>query len=212
MGYGQTPKDAGGIPISSVYVPNAPGGAGFYALQGSQIGVLDAYNNRSAGVVVSNEVASAIFNGQGYVACTGILATASSNLTMGLSVFNPTTSTKSLYVTAIKWHTAATLQPLRYHLTTADPAYPVIQPVINLKGGGPASVASVTTAPNGATNSLSMVGTVLDILFVQNVQQSYELLLPNAGVMLTPGYGVVVYGVVPTSGNSWGATVRWLEF
>lgn len=211
MAFGQTPRDAGGIPVSSAYVPNV----GWVALQGSPVNNTDGSSNTSAGIVSVDQIQSAIMNGKGYAATTGALATATNgNLTVGVSVFNPAASGKSLYIFSMKFHAFANNAAPKYNTgATTDPAYANVLTPQNLRSGGPASVASVTSPANNATTSIALSGSLQDFVVV-NTTATFELLTAPAGIMLPAGTasGIILYGIVVAAGGTWGATIRWIEF
>jgi hypothetical protein len=210
MAFGQTPKDSAGLPVGSVYVPNV----GFVGLQGSPVNNTDGLSNASAGVVSVDQIASAIINSKGFVATTGTLVTATNgNLTMGMSVFNPSGSGKNLYIYSIKYHAFNISAAPKYNITTADPLYSNAITPQNLRPAGGASVANVTSAANNASASISLSGTLQDLTAV-NAAGTVEFLPSSSGIMFPAGSanGITVYGIVTTAGGSWGATVRWIEF
>lgn len=211
MPFGTPPRGADGIPLGSGYVS----GVDFRALQGSPMVDTDAMGNQSSGVVAGDQVQVAIMQGKGYVASTTIFATATNgNLVMGMSVFNPSTSGKSLYIYSIRWHSFQNTASLKYYLTTANPTFATALTPQNLKAGGSASVALVTSAANLATASLTPTGTQQDVLFAASMG-SFEFLPSNgAGILLPAGSanGVAVFGTVVAAGNNWGASMQWIEF
>lgn len=213
MSYSNTLRDAGGIPLSSVVVPgnNVP-----VPLQGSSIGNTDANLNTTSGVVTADQIQAAILLGKGYAATTGTFSTATNgNLVMGMCVFNSSSSGKNIYIFSIRWHQVTSgNKTIKYHTTTTNPAYATtITPSPLQVGSANTSVATVTSAANGATASIATSGTQQDMLFASALG-TFELLPSGAGMYLPSGVaaGVAVYGTVATAGDNWGATFKWIEF
>lgn len=214
MSYGNTLRDGGGIPLSSVYIA---GNTVPQPLLGSPLSHTDTAGNTANPVAIANQLQTAILLGKGYVATTGMLATATnSNLVMGMCVWNPANSGKSLYIYSIKWTSASTStnSTLKYAVVTANPAYATtITPAPLQVGSSTTSITTVTSAANSATASITVTGTVHDIMYV-NSKGTFEYLTGVEGVYLPNGTaaGLTVYGTVATAGDTWGATVRWIEF
>lgn len=211
MTFGTLKKDAQGTPVAQGWRP----GDEFIGAQISELINVDGSTNESAGMVTSDQVQNAIMLGMAFVATTGVRATATNpNLVMGMSVFNSSSSGKSLYIFSIKWHAPAATTTIKYHLTTVDPAYASSITQTKLKAGGAtASIATVTSAADAASASISTSGTQQDMLFNPGAG-TFEFLPDGCGIYLPAGAsnGVAVYGTIATAGNSWGASVRWLEF
>ncbi|MBX5455901.1 MAG: hypothetical protein IRZ31_03285 [Thermogemmatispora sp.] len=141
-------------------------------------------------------------NGQGYSVTTG-KQTSTATATTGLSLFNPSSSGKTLLVfsarvaeAASSWH--------QLNLTSSDPALGTTLTPLNLKAGGPASVASASMS----NNNLTPVGSQIDtLLLVSNT--TIDFLSNGTLIILPPGNGLALY--VATSSNSWAAVLKWLE-
>ncbi len=153
-------------------------------------------------VFVRQQLNEWLSNGQGFSATSG-KQTSTASATTGLSLFNPTASGRTLLVfsarvaeAASSWH--------QLNLTSSDPALGTALTPVNLKGSGPASVASVSMS----NSNLTPVGTQIDtLLLVSNT--TIEFLSNGALIILPPGNGLVLY--VSTTTNSWAALMRWVE-
>lgn len=212
MAFGTLVKDQVGIPIAQGYIP----GVGFVGAQSSSLKNTDGSTNVSAPMVTANQIQANLLLGNAFIATTGVLATATNgNLTMGMSVFNSSTA-KNMYITSIKWSAqeATNASPhLQLKLTTSNPAFANSITPENLSAGGSASVATVTSAVNSATASVSVSGTNTDVIMA-GAEGTYEFLLSDTGILLPSGAanGIAVYGLVVTAAKNWSATVRWVEF
>lgn len=160
-------------------------------------------------------VQNLIRNAQGYQATTGRLVTATNaNLQMGMSLFNPIGSGKSIMITSAK-ATCQNASAVTVQNTTTDPAYATTITATNLKLGGTASVltSSLTSAASGATAGIATSGSVYDATYV--AATSFVELLANGNVIILPAgaaNGISMFVTVTTAGNAWSFTFRWIEF
>jgi hypothetical protein len=212
MSYPAALLGADGLPVNSVY---PPGASSFSGLQGSPLTTLDASNNTSTGVVTADQIQVQLLLGTAFLATTTAFATATNNnLVMGMALFNASNSGKSIYIFSLRWHAPAATTTIKYYLTTTNPAYATsITPVKLKAGGATSSVVTLTCAANGATASIAPTGTQQDMLFSTGAG-TFEFLPANAGIYLPVGAanGISIFGTVATAGNSWGASMRWIEF
>lgn len=207
MAFGSEPLSGRGLPLSCGYLPDS----GLTALQSSVVAQTDNSSNTTAGFVMTDQLLQSILLGQAYVATTTLLNTATNpNLIMGMSVFNPSSS-KGMYVFSAQWYTVSSSNAFKVFVTSSNPSFPNPLTPINLKIGGPASVASVTSAANGASASLTITGSQTD-LHTTTGQTGFEFLTTRYGFYLPPGAGVSIFGTVATAGQTWAATMRWIEF
>jgi hypothetical protein len=215
MTWGATQKGTDTLPLGSVGVP---GTLNPVPLQGSPVIISDSNGNTSAGVVALDQLQAAIMQGKAYAATTGILATSTNgNLIMGASLFMPAAANKNLYVYSAEFCTvtvsATGLTTMSLRTLPSDPAYANVITPLNLRSGGANSVASVTSAANGATASLSTPGTLQDLIFFTN-PGVYEFIGSDEGVFVPAGTGggIAVYNSVITAGQSWAVNFRYIEF
>jgi hypothetical protein len=151
---------------------------------------------------VRQQLTEWLSNGQGFSATTG-KQTSTASATTGLSLFNPTTSSKTLIVfsarvaeAASSWH--------QMNLTSSDPALGTALSAVNLRAGGPASVASLSMSNANVTPAGTQIDT---LLLVSN--STIEFLNNGALIILPPGNGLALY--VATTTNSWAAMLKWVE-
>lgn len=148
-------------------------------------------------------------SGQAYATTTGNY-TSTASTRPGLSIFNPSTSGKSLLIWSLHFYHSATIGDHRLNLTTSDPALGTSPTISNLKGQGQA--ASVATVSSNTTSNTTMIGTTIDVLESTTSPMGafefleYPILLP-AGT----ANGVVVY-LNSTTAVVDAISAKWIEF
>lgn len=159
-------------------------------------------------LITQDQIRAWIASGQGFTGTTGKQNAGASNATLGLSVFNPAASGKTLLLFSLKAVFAGANSTHVVTLTTADPALGNAAVVTNNKAGnGTTSVASTTFA----TASQSIVGTLHD--YVQTAQNgTLEVFTNGDVVLLMPGYGLTYWMNITSVGGNWGVTASWIEF
>lgn len=157
----------------------------------------------TAALITEDQIRAWIANGQGYAATTGKQTSASAVLT-GLSIFNPSNSGKTIIVYSAKTGTAANAFYQLNAGITSDPALGTTATIVNLKGGGPNSIASATYANVAVTPAGSQVEAI------QMVANNLVEFLTNGAVLVLPaGYGTEI--LANTSTNNWFAGAKWVE-
>lgn len=154
-------------------------------------------------------------SGQMFSATTGKLVTATNpSLEMGASLFNPSNSGKSILIYSARYSTNSGTTSGQANVTTVDPAYANTLTALNLnRGSATTSVASITSAANNATASISITGSVLDIDYMVN-QSTLETIPSGTAILLPSGTasGLSLFVNIATAGNSWAVGFKWVEF
>jgi len=151
-----------------------------------------------------------IANGQGFSASTGILNSAAGTNNYPLSIFNPSTSGKSILIYSIQVANGSGGATALLQLVTSNPAFANQITPINMKAGGPNSVLPAADITGATTNQaiaapyeqvVTLASTTLELL-----TNRAAILLPNGG-----SNGLVAYIQTYAAGiNS--ILMRWVEF
>src|SRR5882762_8732830 len=157
-------------------------------------------------IVAQSYIEACISNGQAY----GVLYTqtigGSAQGQYGLSIFNPANSGKTIRVFSIQTMENYSNTTTWIYLNTADPAYNqnLSTAIVNLQGGGPASVLGSHVTANSASVSFPGSGNASMALGSPEV-------ISNKGVyVLPPGNGLAAQIFVANS-QEYALAAKWLE-
>jgi len=154
-------------------------------------------------VITEDQIRGWINNGQGFSGSTGKLTGVSG--TLGLSIFNPNASGKTLIVYSISVIQGQThFDQINY--TTSDPALGTAVTAVNLKAGS--GTASVTTC-SSANTTVVPAGTLVDATGGLNAQLT-QIVTPGH-VYIIPANNGIVYYLNSGGANQWNVTFHWVE-
>lgn len=209
-----TSLGANQFPTSSVWIPN---GALTTVMGGPSL--TDGGSKKSAPVIEMSWLTAMVIQGQAFMATTW-RATAGSNGSDGLSVFNPSSSGKNVLVYSALVYNGGYTPSGVLNLTTTDPAFAHTctsgSQLANMKAGGAASAiaSSVTYSTNDSVN-LGSTGVLYPLVYqTPNGQGTIELLGSIGKAILLPSgsnNGVMI-GTSVQSGQGWGITASWIEY
>lgn len=167
--------------------------------------------------VTSDQIRYWLENGQVFVysAANGLVTATNPTLTVvGLSIFNPATNTKNIYLFSLIEFGSAGGTPLQ--ATTADPSGTtgftgtgMVKSNAKL-GNATSSIASLSTSPSGITANVALPGTFFSIIGAVNIGS--ELLTNGKCIIITPGNGIVLAQFVAAAGGGFGAVAAAAEF
>ena len=196
---------------------NSDGSALVGALNPSSVGqslTLDALGNLKVTpggnpvtnpAITQDQIRAWIANGQGFSASTGILNSAAGTNNYPLSVFNPNNSGKSILLYSIQVSNGSGGMTALLQLVTSNPTFTNPITPINMKAGGPSSVAAITAV----TTSQTIAAPYEQVVTLAST--TLELLTNGAVVLLPSNNGLVAYA------QTYGAAInsilmRWVEF
>ena len=162
--------------------------------------------------ITEDQIRAWIANGQGFSASTGILNSAAGTNNYPLSIFNLSTSGKSILIYSIQVANGSGGATALLQLVTSNPVFTSqiqIAP-INMKAGGPNS-ALLAADVTGATASQTIATPYEQVVTLAST--TLELLTNGAAILLPngSGNGLVAYVQTYAAGiNS--ILVRWIEF
>lgn len=160
-------------------------------------------------------VRACIRNDQGFMANSGILATATNgNLTVGgICVFNNST-TKNIYIFSLLLSTTHAGLCDIYHVT-ADEVFgaPITPANMNL-GSAVTSLATCDSSATGIAVSVTKHGTKLLTANQAQLQGPPEQLTNGSGILLPAGsaHGIAVYPFLTTAADQWACVAKYVEF
>lgn len=160
-------------------------------------------------------VAYMIRNGQGFIANSGILATATNtNLTVGgICVFNNSTA-KNIYIYSLLVSCTNAGVCDVYHVT-ADEAFGAAITPGNLNlASATTSLATCDSSANAITASVTKHGTKFMTANQAQLQGPSEQLTNGAGILLPAGaaHGIAVYPFLTAAGNQWACVAKYIEY
>ena len=159
-------------------------------------------------LITQDQIRTWIAAGQGFTGSTGKQNAAAAAAPLGLSVFNPVGSGKTLLLFSLKALFAGSNTTHVVTLTTSDPALGNAGVVTNNKAGSANTSVSSTTY---ATANQTIAGTTHD--YVQTAQNgTLEVFTNGDVVLLMPGNGLTFWMNITVAGGNWGVTASWIEF
>jgi hypothetical protein len=192
--------DANGNPISSAYP---------LSINLAQIGGA-AMSITNPDITESN-ILNAIRAGQGFIANTGQMSSATGTNNTPLSIFNPSTSGKNILVysfTASSGTAGGSSIAAYLAATTSDPAYGSTATITNNKAGG--SSSAIASNCTFTTTSQSIPGGIIETMYNT---APIELIAPGTAILLPSGsnHGLTLF--MQTYANGIGAIMaRWIEY
>jgi len=157
--------------------------------------------------ITEDQIRAWIANGQGFSASTGILNSAAGTNNYPLSVFNPNNSGKSVLIYSIQVSNGSGGMTALLQLVTSNPSFTNPITPINMKAGGPNSVAAVTAA----TTSQTIAAPYEQVVTLAST--TLELLTNGAAILLPNGSNNGIVQYVQTYSAAINAVlVRWVEF
>jgi hypothetical protein len=152
-----------------------------------------------------NMIVEAFLNGQTFSATTGKLTSAATAIT-GLAIFNPATSTKTLFfISARGANSGGGGGGHQLNIVTADPALGTVVTPTNAQGK---SATTSVTSCSSANAAITLSGTQYDSQQAVG-NQPFEFLASNSFLVCPPGSGVLI--AVSTATTVWFASAKWLE-
>lgn len=218
MSFPAQPLDGNGVPIACTYVHDD----NFYAMIASTRKKTDFLGNTSTAPVFEVRTQEDIRSQVVFMATTKSLATATNpNVVVGASLFNPSGSGKTVLVLSAKTVQGAANNVISLWLTTTDPQLgaPTVLTIANASAGGNASSLAglspvpVTSSANNASVSATPAGTQIDTHMMSGAG-SFDFIPAGMGFILPSGAGngLAIYTTIPTAGNTYAMTFRWIEY
>lgn len=170
----------------------------------------------SAGrMITTNQILQLILAGQGFSATTGVLSSATNgNLQGAMGLFNNSTA-KNILIYSILLSVSNNAFDSRLNLHTADPAFGSAITPVNLLGGagGAASLATVSAVANNFAASAAIVGNSV-MAGGAGANAINEWLQSGACILLPKSVAsaIALYSKMVTAGQSFVATMRWVEY
>ncbi len=160
--------------------------------------------------LTSDQIRAWIANGQGFSASTGILSSAAGTNNYPLSVFNPSTSGKSILIYSIQVSNGSGGLTALLQLVTSNPAFANQIIPINMKAGGPNS-ALPAAAITAATTNQAIAAPYEQVVTLAST--AMELLTNGAAILLPNGSnnGLVAY-IQTYSAAINSILMRWVEY
>lgn len=172
--------------------------------------LVDVNGYPQGGTGVASSLASAR-SGQSYSVTTDQQSSDGSG-NFGLSLFNPSTSKKNIFIYSMKSSNQGGSTVFTGTITTANPAFAGTPTKLNASSGvaGASSAANVTysTTAVGAN-----VGTTYDTL-TGTAYSVVEMLSNGAGILLPAGTasGVILYNFASAASQKWVSSMKWIEY
>jgi hypothetical protein len=198
------PQDPNDFPALGLYNPGVP-----VAPALSQFLTKDSTGEQVATQAMAEAVAAFIAMGKGYSASTGIISAAASTNNYPLSVFNPSSSGKSLAIYSVQFANGSGGATGLLQMTDTNPAFgSQITPISDLGSGSASALPGAAVTSTATSQSLAGSFKQVATLFADTVEvltNGAMIVLPagtNSGlVAYLQSYGVGINSVL----------IRWVE-